>query len=178
MSEKKTVIVVDTSALISGFDPNSISIEQYSVPTVKNELLQGSMAWTRFTAAVDNGRLKLVEPEPNALVKVMESSKSAGDVLYLSEVDLQVLALALQLKNSDFDAMIVTDDYSIQNVANRIAVRFVSLVNFGIRYQFQWILYCPACHRKYPSDHQLKKCQVCGTELKRKPLRRMPIERY
>ena len=177
MTEKKTVIVIDTSALVSGFDPNSISIEQYSVPTVSNELLQGTMPWTRFNAAVDNGKLKLVEPNPDSLAKVTESSKSVGDVLYLSEVDLQVLALALQLKNSDYDVMIVTDDYSIQNVANRIAVRFVSLVNFGIRYQFQWILYCPACHRKYPSDHQLKKCQVCGTELKRKPLRKIPIEK-
>ena len=177
MIEKKTVIVIDTSAFIAGLDPHSVSIEQYSVPTVRSELLEGSMPRVRFNAAVDSGKLKLMEPNPDFLAKVIEISKSVGDVLYLSEVDLQVLALALQLKSSDYDPMVVTDDYSIQNVANRMSTRFVSLINFGIRYQFQWILYCPACHRKYPSDHQLKKCQVCGTELKRKPLRKIPLEK-
>jgi rRNA maturation endonuclease Nob1 len=177
LTEKKTVIVIDTSAFIAGFDPHSIDIEQYSVPNVRNELLESSMPWVRFNAAVESGKLKLVEPSPGSLARVTESSKSAGDVLYLSEVDLQVLALSLQLKESDYDVMIVTDDYSIQNVANKIGVRFVSLVNFGIRYQFQWILYCPACHRKYPSDTRLKTCQFDGTELRRKPLRKVPIEK-
>lgn len=114
-------------------------------------------------------------PANSFLQEVTEASRRVGDVRYLSEADLQVLALALELKKADLDPFIVTDDYSIQNVANQIGVNFASLMTYGIRFRFNWLLYCPACHRKYPSDYKFKLCEVCGTQLKRKPLRKTPL---
>jgi len=114
-------------------------------------------------------------PRNSFLQEVNEASRKVGDVRYLSEADLQVLALALELKRAGFHPFIVTDDYSIQNVANQIGVNFTSLVTYGIRFRFNWILYCPACYRKYPSDYKFKSCEVCGTKLKRKPLRKTPL---
>lgn len=131
----------------------------------------------RFKTAVESGKLRVKTPSIHFLDKVKESSKAVGDVLYLSQVDLQVLALALELKSTTHDPLIVTDDYSIQNVANQIGIDFASLMTFGIRYRLYWILYCPACHRKYPSDYKFKSCQVCGTKLRRKPLRKTPIKK-
>ncbi len=131
----------------------------------------------RFKTALEIGKLKVKTPSIHFLDRVKESSKAVGDVLYLSQVDLQVLALALELKSTSHDPLIVTDDYSIQNVANQIGVDFASLMTFGIRYRLYWILYCPACHRKYPSDYKFKTCQVCGTELRRKPLRKTSIKK-
>jgi len=83
--------------------------------------------------------------------------------------------LALELKDSGLTPLIVTDDYSIQNVANKIGVEFSSLMTFGIKFRFKWILYCPACYRKYPSDYKSKVCEVCGTELKRKPKKKIRL---
>ncbi len=133
------------------------------------------MPWTRFNAAVENKRLMVRTPRNSFLQEVNEASRKVGDVRYLSEADLQVLALALELKRAGFHPFIVTDDYSIQNVANQIGVNFTSLVTYGIRFRFNWILYCPACYRKYPSDYKFKSCEVCGTKLKRKPLRKTPL---
>jgi UPF0271 protein len=133
------------------------------------------MPWVRFNAAVENKRLRVRTPRISFLRKVREASENVGDVRYLSEADMQVLALALELKSLDLDPIIVTDDYSIQNVANKIGVNFTSLMTYGIRFRFDWILYCPACHRKYLSDYKFKSCKVCGTELKRKPLRKTPL---
>jgi UPF0271 protein len=133
------------------------------------------MPWTRFKAAVENKRLRVKTPRNSFLQEVKEASRKVGDVRYLSEVDLQVLALALELKSVGLIPCIVTDDYSIQNVANQIGVNFSSLITYGIRRRFNWILYCPACHRKYPSDYKFKVCEVCGTKLKRKPLRKTPL---
>lgn len=130
------------------------------------------MPWVRFKAAVDSGKLKLKTPMPQFLDEVKASSKAVGDVLFLSPVDLQVLALALEQKSAEYEPVIVTDDYSIQNVADRVGVNFASLSNFGIRFQLKWIIYCPACYRKYPSDYKFQRCRICGTELKRKPLRK------
>jgi UPF0271 protein len=133
------------------------------------------MPWTRFNAAVENRKLRIRTPRNSFLQEVNEASRKVGDVRYLSEADLQVLALALELKRAGLHSFIVTDDYSIQNVANQIGVNFTSLMTYGIRFRFNWILYCPACYRKYPSDYKFKSCEVCGTKLKRKPLRKTPL---
>jgi UPF0271 protein len=143
--------------------------KQYTVPEVKKELIAGSMPWVRFNAAIENGKLTVRSPKSSVFQDILEASRKVGDMRYLSEADLQVLALALELKGRDLSPVIVTDDYSIQNVANKIDVEFMSLMTFGIKFRFKWILYCPACYRKYPSDYKFKSCEVCGTELKRKP---------
>ena len=133
------------------------------------------MPWTRFNAAVENRRLRVRTPTNSSLQDVKEASRRVGDARYLSEADLQVLALALELKRAGLHPLILTDDYSIQNVANQIGVNFTSLMTYGIRFRFNWILYCHACHRKYPSDCKFKSCEVCGTKLKRKPMRKTPL---
>jgi UPF0271 protein len=162
--------------LIAGFDPFTVSEKQYTVPAVREELIADSLPWVRFNAATESGKLKIKMPEESNILKIKESSKAVGDVLYLSEADIHVLALALELKNAGYSPSIVTDDYSIQNVAHQIGVEFTSLMTFGIRFRLYWILYCPACHRKYPADYKMKKCKVCGTTLKRKPLSKLPIK--
>jgi UPF0271 protein len=82
---------------------------------------------------------------------------------------MQILALALELKAAGYNPQIVTDDYSIQNVATQMGIEFAALATFGIRRLLEWVRYCPACHREYPADYGSTKCTVCGTKLKRKP---------
>jgi UPF0271 protein len=166
---KRRAIVLDTSAFIAGFDPLAVPEKQYTVPEVKKELIVGSMPWVRFNAAIENRKLTVRSPKSSVFQDILEASRKVGDMRYLSEADLQVLALALELKGRGLSPVIVTDDYSIQNVANKIDVEFTSLMTFGIKFRFKWILYCPACYRKYPPDYKSKVCEVCGTELKRKP---------
>jgi UPF0271 protein len=163
------VIVLDTSAFIGGFDPLTVLEEQYTVLEVKNELVADSMNVVRFKTAVESGKLIIKNPKSVALSEVKETSRKIGDIRYLSEADLQVLALALELKDNGLAPLIVTDDYSIQNVANKIGIEFTSLMTFGIKSRIKWTLYCPGCYRKYPSDYKDETCEVCGTELKRKP---------
>jgi UPF0271 protein len=165
------VMVLDTSAFLAGFDPFSVSENQATVPRVKEEIRTNSMSWVRFKTAVENGKLKVKAPSEEYWNKVKVSANSVGDSFFLSETDLQILALALELKAEGCTPQIVTDDYSIQNVATRIGIDFVSLATFGIRRLFEWVRYCPACHREYPADYNSTKCAVCGTALKRKPRR-------
>lgn len=166
--------MLDTAAFVVGLDPSSISEDQYTVPMVREEIIEGTMPWVRFKTAIGSGKLKVRKPDRPFLEKVKTTAANAGETL-LSETDLQVLALALQLKMRGYSPLIATDDYSIQNVANLMGIEFTSLATFGIRFQLKWIRYCPACHRKYPADYKSKKCKVCGTELKRKPLNKSHI---
>jgi len=172
---KNRIAVLDTSAFIAGFDPFSLDGEEYTVPMVKEEIAESSMSEVRFETAVANGKLKVKVPSEEFLDKVKASATLVGDKFFLSETDLQLLALALQIKAEGHSPLIVTDDYSIQNVADQMCIEFASLATFGIRLRLTWIRYCPACHRKYPADSKAKTCEVCGTRLKRKPLKRSQL---
>ncbi|MEM3695334.1 MAG: hypothetical protein QXJ11_05180 [Candidatus Bathyarchaeia archaeon] len=170
--EAKRVIVLDTSAFAVGFDPFSVNEMQYTVPLVREEVKGNAFAKVRLKTAIEQGKVVVKKPEKPFLDAVSASATAIGDKVLLSETDLQVLALALQLKSEGYNPVIASDDYSIQNVANRMEIAFTSLATFGIRFQLEWVRYCPACYRKYQADYKLKRCAVCGTELKRKPLRK------
>jgi len=169
------IIVLDTSAFVAGFNPSAVDYDMYSVPEVERELVKAGLLIIRFQAAVEAGKLKVQTPDAYHVEAVRKASKETGDILYLSEADILVLALAAQLKDEGLTPTVVTDDYSMQNVAAKIGVNFTSLATFGIRYHLQWLIYCPACRRKYPTDYKQKDCEVCGTRLKRKPQTKSPV---
>jgi UPF0271 protein len=163
--------VLDTSAFLAGFDPFSVSEDQVTVPKVEEEIKGSSITWVRFRTAVENSRVKVKTPSEEYWNRVKASANRVGDAFFLSETDLQILALALELKAEGCTSQIVTDDYSIQNVATQIGIDFVSLATLGIRRLLEWVRYCPACHKEYPADYNSTTCSVCGTALKRKPRR-------
>ena len=164
--------MLDTSAFVAGFDPFSINEEQYTVPLVREEIRESSMAWVRFKTATESGKVKVIIPKKIFVDKVEESATLVGDTFFLSETDHHILALALELKTQGYSPLIATDDYSIQNVANQIGIEYASLATFGIRFRLQWMRYCPACHKRYPAEYKSRKCEVCGTELRRKSIKK------
>lgn len=173
--EKRRVLVLDTSAFIAGFDPLAVDEEVYSIPKVLNELRDNFLLKARFEASVESGKLRVIEPSQEYINMVKKASGEVGDISFLSETDIEVLALAIQLKNRCYETTVLTDDYSIQNVAEKLGLNFVSLASMGIRYHLQWLYYCPACGKKYPSDKKIIICENCGTRLKRRAWRKMPI---
>jgi rRNA maturation endonuclease Nob1 len=167
----RRIVVLDTSAFLAGYDPFSVVEEQVTVPKVEEEILRNSMVKMRFQTAVESGKVKITVPTEESAVGAKASASKAGDSHKLSEADIQLLSLALQIKTEGYSPQIVTDDYSIQNVAKQLNIDFLALATFGIKRQLEWIRYCPACHKQYPADSKVKECQICGTELKRKPKR-------
>ena len=170
-AQSKLVVVLDTSAFLAGYDPFAHSEEQVTVPKVEEEILRNSMIKMRFETAVESGKVKVRAPTKESSNAAKGSASKVGDSFKLSEADMQLLALALELKQEGYAPQIVTDDYSIQNVATQMGIGFLALATFGIKRLLEWIRYCPACHKEYPANTKSKECQVCGTELKRKPRR-------
>jgi UPF0271 protein len=169
----RRIVVLDTSAFLAGYDPFAASTEQVTVPKVEEEILRNSMVKMRFQTAVESGKVKVRAPTQEFSFAAKASACKVGDSFKLSETDMQLLSLALELKEQGYTTQIVTDDYSIQNVAKQLGIEFLALATFGIKRLLEWIRYCPACHKQYPANSKFKECQICGTELKRKP-RRQP----
>lgn len=175
MLKKGRALILDTSAFIMGYNPLSVDEGQFTVPLVLEELGSETTGWTRYKIAQQTGKLRILRPSLQFVDQIKLLSTDIGDIRVLSEVDIQILALAFQLKSEGKNSVIVSDDYAIQNVAERIGVGYRSLATFGIRYQLDWLLYCSACRRKYPSSYEKETCRVCGTVLKRKPLRKAAV---
>jgi UPF0271 protein len=167
----KRVVVLDTSAFVAGFDSFSLSDEQFTVPKVEEEIHRNSMDKMSLETAIEINKLKVKTPSQEYATKAEIYANKVGDSFKLSETDKQLLALALELKNEDYSPQIVTDDYSIQNVATQMGIEFLSLATLGIKRLLEWVRYCPACYKEYAADSKFKECLVCGTELKRKPKR-------
>ena len=160
--------ILDSTVIRSGMQISGQD-EWYTTQSVMNELKKGRAAKDAGLLADIYLIVLMPGKENRKLVETL--AKQTGDIDRLSDTDLDVLALALEL-----EATIVSDDYSIQNVANQVNVNFASLMTYGIRFRHHWIMYCPACYRKYSSDHHNETCQVCGTRLKRKPLRKTLVK--
>jgi UPF0271 protein len=172
------VLVLDASAFIMGYDPLAISEKQVTTPSIGRELRGENVIWLRFQMACDSGKLELLSPSPQTLQSVEAVARQTGDWGRLSEVDREVVAVAAELRQKGFFPVIVSDDYSIQNVADQLNLDYVSLSTLGIRHRFQWILYCPACRRSHPSTSATGRCSVCATPLKRRPQRKALARKY
>jgi endoribonuclease Nob1 len=173
-SQCRRMFVLDTSAFLAGYDPFAHIEEQVTVPKVEEEILRNSMIKMRFETAIESGKVKVKAPTKESSDSAKASASKVGDSFKLSEADMQLLALAIEVKTEGYIPQIVTDDYSIQNVATQIGIEFLPLATFGIKRLLEWVRYCPACHRQFPANCKTKECQVCGTELKRKPRRNKP----
>lgn len=163
------IIVLDTSALIAGYDPFSSKEKGIIVPEVQEEIKINSIMNIRLELAIEKGKIEVKVPLKKFKIKTIKIANRLGDAHVLSQTDLELLALALELKNEGLNPLIITDDYSIQNVANKMKIEFSSLTTKGINRLLKWIRYCPACYKKFNDNISLKICSICGTKLKRKP---------
>lgn len=161
---KDKVYILDTSALIGGFTPNLRKTTQYIVPRVLEEA-RSLPVKLKIETAVSSGQIKIREPSKEAVERVMEKVEKTKD--RLSETDVQILALAEELRGSRKRPEIITDDYAIQNIAEVLKIPYSQVAQPGISDVYEWEMKCPACGRVYEED--IKKCRACGSKLRRKP---------
>ncbi|MFQ6052951.1 MAG: NOB1 family endonuclease [Candidatus Bathyarchaeia archaeon] len=167
-------ILLDTSAFVMGYEVSDVDADHYTVPSVRDELPDGRLTRLRFDAALRRGTLKVLTPDPRYAAKVEEIASELGEAGALSRADKELLALGLQLEAEGKTSIIVSDDYSIQNVADRLGLGYTGLATPGIRRRFEWTIYCPGCRRTFTENQPGQVCPVCGTLLKRRPSRKGP----
>lgn len=119
-------------------------------------------------------RLLLVEANPpdlqtptkEDLELALKAAAKTGDLDGLSEVDLDVMALAIK-----HTAILHTDDYRLQNIAKASGIAYRSVSTKGISSSWSWELRCSGCRAsaKVPENTQLRECDICGSpqQLKR-----------
>ncbi len=161
------VLVLDTSAFITGFGPYLSSIPAIPTYTIREVLdeINSKELKMKIELSLSEGSLKLEEPSKRGLIKATEMAKKSGDVSALSAVDLKIIALASDLKDNGIDVSIMTDDYGIQNVSSIMGISYSPAAESGIKRIIMWQKICPACRKEFAPDFN-GKCPECGNELK------------
>tara|TARA_B100000482_G_scaffold187048_1_gene165318 strand:- start:2652 stop:3143 length:492 start_codon:yes stop_codon:yes gene_type:complete len=160
--------VLDTAALISW--PIIRLNGCYAIPSQKIELCK---IYPKKEIKIDSAELIWIEPDEKSLEIATNLAISTGDMAGLSKIDLGILALSINLKKT-----LVTDDYRLQNLAEKAGIEWKTVSTKGIKELWKWELRCIACKKIYsqPGKPNQKKsdwgeCEDCGSELKLKRIR-------
>lgn len=155
----------DSSKNSSGTGNN----KYYTTHAVLDEVKHIKSPYAAIQALLDSGNLQIIDPDQGSLEKASAAAIKTGDYRNLSQADISVIALALQLKTA-----LVTDDYAAANAASVLGIPIKSALSAkGIKEIRRWISYCSACACTFSPNASY--CPLCGNKLRRKYKKRSVI---
>ncbi|WGI18060.1 hypothetical protein [Methanonatronarchaeum sp. AMET-Sl] len=159
------VFVVDTSVFIVGDLPEG------DVITIKEVVEEVRDKVSRYNL----GRMYSISDVVKKDIDYVEQvSKETGDFGRLSKTDIKLVGLAHRLKREGNKPVMVSDDYSIQNIAKKLDIPYRGVQQKEIDEEVVWGLRCIGCKRQYSSKTYVD-CPVCGSDLEERILRRKDI---
>ena len=157
----RRIRILDTAALILGFTEQH-GEELMTCRSVLEEVSHGGAVLRAVSG------IKVMEPSIEYVERVRAKAGEIGEG-GLSETDIKVLALALQLSERCLETSIATSDYSVQNLASILGIKVEPLLHRGIRREIIWVAYCPLCGWSGGEKTAGESCPRCGSRLKRRP---------
>ncbi len=147
------VFIIDASAIFfKKVYGNSVTVSDV-IDEVKDDDSRLYLAITK---------IKVEEPSKDSIKFIEQMAKSTGDIYKLSKSDIKLIALAYEKKKSGKKVAILTDDYSIQNLAKSLGLETESVIQKGITKTFRWIKVCRGCGRVLNAKTNV--CPICGCE--------------
>jgi len=155
-------VILDTSGIIYSytFDYEKIVTVHDVLNEVKDKI---------STAKLASLNINVVEPNKESIDNIRHVAKETGDLEKLSQTDIKLLAVAVETGYT-----IVSDDKNIQNVAEKLKLRYIPVLFKKIKELIIWRKLCKNC-RKFFSIN-MKECPVCGSELKRVPIEKQALK--
>ena len=162
-SAKKQVLIVDTSAILSGkqFDTSDALLVTASL--IADELQEGGRDFRQFEYLQAKG-LEIYSPSKESILLVEKTAQEHGEEKRLSKADVHLLALAVDVVQMwERSVVILTDDYSIQNIAAVLDIPFEPISQKGITKKFKWVRRCRGCGKII--SESVDACPFCGSPL-------------
>ena len=152
-----TKYILDSTAFYSGL----YNVNAYTTPLIIDEVKHIKGYYGIIDTLIASNMLKVIEPSKDSIDDAIGLAERSGDIDKLSEADISLIALALEVK----DAIVVTDDYAIINVLRLADVKVKSMIK-DVRKVGRWIKYCKVCKVRYGSKDKV--CKVCGNKLSKR----------
>jgi UPF0271 protein len=150
-------LIVDTSSILAGFQFDS-TLTYYISPLAADEIRRGKKK-EDLDSLVEREVLIIQAPSLQTMDRVTVGAQESGDINRLSRADIEILALALEIAGE-----VITDDYSIQNLAKKLDIPFRAFGKPPIREEFKWTYRCKGCG-KFNKEPQEPDCPICGSEV-------------
>jgi UPF0271 protein len=129
----------------------------YTSPAVMAEVKPGGKI-KRWLSYLIEGGLTIRKPSKDQIEHIRKEAKRTGNYARMSETDFEILALAKEL-----DAILLTDDYSIQNLATVVGVEYRPIAQSGITKKIIWGYRCKGCGVLWEKIYTL--CPICGSKV-------------
>lgn len=153
---------MDSTAFYAGI-PYQGNGRYYTTYLVLEEIKHHSVG-----SSLIHTRVQVTEPSMESASRVRSTAARTGDIGGLSETDMSLLALALDLSKSEGGVHLVSDDFAVRNMAEVLSIPLSQTSLKGGEWKnITWKLYCKGCGKQY-TNPKLKQCPVCGTQLVRK----------
>ncbi len=157
-SSNDEIYVLDAGVFINGMSylfQDKLSI---TTPFIEEEIKssQAKMDFYRFSLQ----DLNIVMPSKESMERAKKILNRTNHKL--SPADLSLLALCIEYKNKNKEVVLVTDDYSLQDVASSYGIKVEGIVKEKTKERYRWKRICPACNR----ENSYAICEVCGTKTK------------
>lgn len=155
--------VLDTAALLH-WPPNRLA-GGVCATSQRQELERLSTARAMLVETAD---IQWRVPAPASLNDAKSAASASGDLARLSDVDLDVLALALAYR-----AVLVTDDYRLQNTYRHAGGTVEPVVNRASKQVWVWEQRCTGCGATSSLQNDVARskqgsvgeCRICGSPL-------------
>lgn len=152
---------LDAGAFYTGFIFLSSAYRYCTTQAVFDEVKHIRRSHGAIEALLESNTLQVLNSDRKSIGKVVAAARRTGDYQKLSQADISIIALALQL-----GIVLVTDDFAIANVATTLKIPVKSVAGKGITHTRRWIAYCSACGKAFGPN--AKECRLCGNRLRRK----------
>ena len=156
MTESEEKFVLDTSAILNGV-ADLLSPNNFVPPEVLEEIKLGPLS-----RIIEYSRdlINTVTPSAESIEKVSSAARKSGDFNKMSNTDILVVSLALDLK-----ATVLSNDYCIQNVCSFLNIGFRGVSMKKIRRTVIWKYSCTGCGKFFEEPVDI--CPVCGHNVSR-----------
>ena len=151
------MLIIDAAIFIQGID-----VEGITTPKVIEEV-KDPESRLLLESLISAGKVKVMVPSKDSIEKIKEKALETGELGELSDADIEILALAYELKGELF-----TDDYNLQNIATLLGLKFRTLKK-GIKKVIKWRYVCVGCGKKFETQPPDDVCPDCGSKVRLLP---------
>lgn len=155
--------IADSAVFIMG-GCSAAASDMVTIPHVEDEMKSEDAALRYDIAKAEGLRVEAVSD--HFIDAVKEQASQTRDIEKLSATDIGILAKALEYKeNIGDDAVLLTDDFAVQNIAARLGIVVMPVAQRVIQDQIVWQKQCIGCFRHFKDGDE---CPVCGSPLRKK----------
>ncbi|NHI89966.1 MAG: hypothetical protein EAX87_10610 [Candidatus Thorarchaeota archaeon] len=162
--------VVDAGVL---FSPWKMDIKDSLLVTTSNIIneIRNKPSKSRTETMMILERMLTIDPVSEYITRAKDAAIRSGDISVISDNDIELVGLALMLDEEEKMVVLVSTDFAVLNITSLMGLKILD-PSKKFEQEIVWGMRCPACHHQEKTLRRETECPVCGTQMRRTPLKK------